>query len=61
MPCVEMLSKDVHNYYNQVEAEDKTLFIRANTIRRSVIEKKKTIAELDSTLENLEKENKVLK
>ena len=56
-----MLSKDVDKYYDQAEAEDiKTLFIKANAIRRSVIEKEKTIADLDNALENIEKKNKAL-
>ena len=53
--------KDVDKYYDQAEAEDiKTLFIKANAIRRSVIEKEKTIADLDNALENIEKKNKAL-
>ena len=56
-----MLSKDVDKYYDQAEAEDiETFFIKANAIRRSVIEKEKTIADLDNALENIEKKNKAL-
>ena len=50
--CVEMLSKNVNKYYDQEFQDNKILFIEAITIRRSVIEKKKTIAELDNALEN---------
>ena len=46
MSCVKVLSKDVNKYYNQLEDEDnKIIFIKANAIHKSVIDKKKTIAE----------------
>ena len=62
MSCVKILSKDVNKYCNQLEDEDnKMLFIKANAIHRSVIDKKKIIAELDNALEIFETENKILK
>ena len=62
MSCVKMLSKDVNKYCNQLEDEDnKMLFIKTNAIHRSVIDKKKIIAELDNALEIFETENKILK
>lgn len=53
MSCVEVFSKFVIRYYDPAGVEDiKILVIEANAIRRSVIEKKKTIVELDNALEN---------
>lgn len=62
MSCAKMLTKDVNRYCNQLEDEDnKMLFIKANAMHRSFIDKKKTITELDNALEIFETENMVLK